>query len=295
MSKTIDTWAELAKAGFVAIDTAGTPAHFGAIGKFVLAVSNAIDARLNACLQLQINSNEDAVTRIVVGEMRVGDIMTTLKRIAISRKLDGNSLKCMDDLFSEIQILRHVRDVIAHRMCLVNGDKFAFHNAFLAKTDSAIEVDIYTIADLTGFSEYASRLGYRVIRLLEFLVPVPQSPAMQAYLTVASHTVMVTTHVALVNTGKLDGEKGERLKALENDAHKAIRAYTDAARRTESNFLQLQKAAITATGKYIAAIASADAPGAQSLHEIPPLLRKKDRIPRKGISRLRLRQHPSRQ
>jgi hypothetical protein len=67
MLKAMNTLLDLAKAGFRPIDAKKTK-HFAAIGRLVLAVSTEIDAGLNACLQGQINSGEEAVTRIVIGK-----------------------------------------------------------------------------------------------------------------------------------------------------------------------------------------------------------------------------------
>lgn len=286
MLKAIETWGDLTKEGFRPIDDAGKPEHFEAIGKFIISVSNNIDGPLNSCLRVQIGSHEEAITRIVVGEMRIGDIIAALRRIATVRKLDENFLQDMEELFSEISLLRHVRDLTAHKTCLVNGDKIAFHNAFLAKTDSAIEVDIYTTADIHEFSGYAKRLGYRVLRLLEILVPIPQPPLNQAALILAGYGLLLQVAVAIRKSGKFKREKIVRLQELDKSAHAAVKAYTDAMRKIDPKLAELQRAASASIGEFTVAIATIEV-DESSLREIPLRLRNEHRSPPKDISRSR--------
>ena len=128
MLKIIETLSDLHKAGFKPIDK-NKSRYFAVIGRFILSISTDIDACLNVYLQFQMNSRGEAVTCIMVGEMRNADVIASLKRIASSRKVESNVRADTETFFTEISVLRRVRDIVAHRACMVFGDKLAFRNA----------------------------------------------------------------------------------------------------------------------------------------------------------------------
>ena len=294
MLKAIDTILELSNAGFRPLSEA-KPRHFAAIGRFIIAVSNEIDVRLNECLQGQIEASDDAVTRIVVGEMRTGDVMAAIKRIIHSRSPDSKLCTELEELFKEINTLRQNRDIVAHRICQVSRNRLAFHNASLAKTDAAIEVTIFSIREIDEFVEYAKRLGFRIIALQAKLIPAYLSPAKQAYLTLALHDLHQQAIVELIKIGKIKGNKAIEIRTINRTAHEAINAYVASARRVDVEFGDLQKAARSALSNLFAALTSLDAPDVPALHEIPSRLRKTDRNLQKGTAQPRPRpRRPSR-
>ena len=277
MERVLSTWLDLTKARFKPISDRHAK-HYAAIGRFILSVGTDIDAVLHSCLQIQINSGEEAVARIIVGEMRTGDVRANLRRIALSRKLDECFLKSMDALFSEISALHRVRDIVTHRACVVAGSKLAFHNAFLAKTDAAIEVDIYTLAELAEFACYAKRLGYRVVRLLTRLMPVYQPPSTQAYLASIAYVMLQHAIISQIKTGKLSAAKIAQIRSLNTATYAAMEAYRDAAQGIDPTFTKLQQAATEKLAELLVSTALSEAPDGSSLHEIPARLRRQDRI-----------------
>lgn len=274
MLKAMDTVMDLVKAGFTPIDAAKTE-HFAAVGRLLLSFSTDIDLGLKSCLQSQMNNGEEAVTRIVLGEMRIGDVMQALRRIAETRKVSPDATARIEMLFQEIQVLRNVRDKLAHRSCMVAGEKLAFHNAFLAKTDAAIEVDIYTLAELVEFSDYAARLGQRVLALRTVLVPVYQHPRTRAYLDMLQYKLLQDIILALKDAGKLEGDSWRRVHSLAGSSSEAMTAYVKAVAEMDGDMHKLQEAASSAVAEFSVAIAQEIFAGRDSLQDIPIRLRKK--------------------
>jgi hypothetical protein len=281
MFKSVDTVIGLTKAGFQPVATAAKSRHFATIGDFIVTVGTEIDARLKSCLLQQIGSDEETLARAIVGDMRVGDVVGALRRIAESRSPSAQYLESLNKLFTEIANLRRERNVVAHQTCMVYRNKLAFHNASYARTDAAIEVNIHTVSDLKQMTLYARRLGYRILKVFSVLpraktIPAPNKAAVTLLLsTLLSHSV-----IALVRTKTLSKEKLSQLKAASDETHRATKAYVDVARHADPTLHNLQTKASEKIDNFLTAILLANAPDGPELFEIPARLK-----PPRGASR----------
>jgi hypothetical protein len=210
--------------------------------------------------------------------------VSALKRIAESRKLNRHILTAIDELFFEIGELRHVRDIAAHRACMVKGNRFAFHNANRAKTESAVDVSLYTIGELSEFSAYAVRLGHRITALQTVLIPVPMHPRSQAAVILIAHTLLAQTGSHLIKAGGLSREQLLKLKELNSESHEAVTAYTAAVEKMQPDFAAIQQRMTKAMHEMAVWVLSIHAPDDLSLREIPSRLRRTRRSERRGTS-----------
>jgi hypothetical protein len=288
MLKQIRTMTDLAKDGFTPIGETHTE-HFAAIGKFILS-NSGIDSQLNAILQTLLNGDYDA-GRVLVGEMRTGDLISGIRHIAATKKLEDNVAREMESLFSEISRLKSARDDLAHRACLVKDDKLAFHNAMVAKTDEGIAVNQYSITELNEFSRYAASLDRRLRLLLPSLLPRDQT-VIQAFVAMAILLGLQTAALKLVENPDTSKEEKDKLKAVTLTAANATTAYSDAARKLDAKFADLKLAANKALMELANCLIERVIPADLASLEIPARLRNKHRSRRKSAQERR-RQPPS--
>jgi hypothetical protein len=283
MFKSIDTILDLTKAGFKGVELAGKPRHFAAIGKFMVTVGTEIDARLKAGLLQQIMSDEDTLARAILGDTRIGDVMSALRRIVESRSPDPAFLDELTKLFTEVSNLRRERNIVAHQTCMVSGNKIAFHNAAVARTDATIEVHIYTLSELAKLTEYSRRLGFRIVKMLRG-IPRPKivSEPTRAALALVTGTMLTKIASELIKTKSLKREHVEKLKNASSEQHNAISAYTEVARHIDSNLASLQQEASAKMHDFMAALVLVTAPDDATLLEIPARLQTKRRTPQVG-------------
>lgn len=284
MVKSIETVLNLAQSGFRPIEMA-KPRHFSAIGKFILSVGTEIDARLKTCLLRQINSGEEALPRAIVGDMRTGEVAGALRRIAELRTLQPEFYENLKRLFAEIENLRRVRNVVVHQTCLVKGNSLAFHNAHDARSDAAMEVNIYSIKELDEFGKYAKLLGFRIVRQFANFSPKRMSPQQEAFLALAAHALFAQTAAALAKGKSLSKLQLEHLKSVLNSSYEAVGAYTKAAREIRPDFKTLTDHAVQTMNESISALEMINAPSGVLLYEVPQrLLSKSAGKQRKGFS-----------
>jgi hypothetical protein len=282
--KAIDTIVDLSKAGFKPLAQA-KPRHFAAIGRFLTTVSNEIDVPLVSCLQTQIAANEDGITRIVLGGMTIGDVMSTIRRIAMLRNPGDTVVADINKLFEEISVLREHRNVVAHNTFLVKGNRLAFHNAISARTEAQLDVYIYRLDELDEFVRYSKNLGYRIAALGGRLVPEYTPPYRQSLLIMWLHQMQMKWTLALIKAANTTTKQKMELKELNEAAHKAVTEFVEATKPIDVNYAKLQKAASATTNKLSAALMTFDAPDPASLREIPARLQKQSRTRSKGSAR----------
>jgi hypothetical protein len=238
MLKQLTTMADLVKDGFEPIGDAHVE-HFAAIGRFILS-NSGIDAQLHSMLQTLLNGDYDA-GRVLVGEMRTGDLISGIRHITAQQKLAANVMSEIEVLFSGISRLKAARDDLAHRACVVKGDALAFHNVLRAKTDNRIQVNYYSIAELNEFSRYAGSIDFRLRLLLPSLVPRDQT-LNNALLTMAILTALLTVAMKVERSPDASKKGKDKLWLAGNAAIEANNAYTEAARKLEFKFADLKLA-----------------------------------------------------
>ena len=294
MLKSLNTLVELNAAGFRSLAQA-KPRHFAAIGRFIVAMSNWIDVPLNSCLQAQLDLAEDGIARILIGGMSVGDVIGAIRRIVALRYPDSTLLVELNELFNEIEVLREHRNNVVHRTCMVCRNRLAFHNALYAKTESALDVRIYSLRDLAEFELYAQRLVYRLTEIQNRLVPNNIPIPTQAYLAKAINVAQLTTIIKMIDGDEIkDVDDLKRLQALAEKATTSVAAYADIAIAIAPDFEELKKAALGDTQELSAALKLLKAPSGAALRDIPLRLQKNGRTRQKDTASARRRTPPSR-
>jgi len=274
MPSTLQTLTDLNKAGFKPLSEEKSK-HYAAIGRLMMVVSNEVDAKLNGLLQTMLGGDEIS-SRAVVGEMRIPDVMAAIRRIATARALGKDTIDKMEAVFSEITSLRQARDVIAHKAIWAKGNKMAFHNALIAKTESAIEIIYFTINELNEFSRYAKLLGFRVQLLMPLLVTLPKSSAQNAFLLLISqHLITLAASAKLKMTPNISKARLLDLQNASEKSHLAVKALTEFARPLDPKFGEAQRAASDALVGFATVLTQLDAPELETLLEIPERLRPK--------------------
>jgi hypothetical protein len=153
------------------------PDHYASIGRLVTGFSN-IERALNEVIRAVIGQHAGAglteqMSRALVGEMRAGELMATLKRVLEARERDaakGGAAKppkpdAMEPLFREIGELKLVRDRIAHHRFFVLDRRMLFTNADTARSQPAAQANMYCVEELNEMAGYARRLTDRVYLL----------------------------------------------------------------------------------------------------------------------------------
>ena len=107
------------------------PRHFAAIGRLVTAM-NGIDAVLNWILRAQLSADTQ-IGRAIVGGMRTIDMLSAIKRVAQVTGMPKPDFAVLEELHREIEILKSVRDDVAHRIWSVRGEKMSFSNAHVSR------------------------------------------------------------------------------------------------------------------------------------------------------------------
>ena len=255
MFKAFETLNDLTSKGFRAIED-GDVEHFAAIGRLILAMSTNVDGNLKTLLQFQLGIHDDVARRALLGEMRMDSVVAAIRRIATSQRVDALILKELFSVLEEVQLLRQVRDILAHRECMVAGDKLAFHNANHAKAEAAIDVDIYSISDLNELSAYATRIRYRIMSLFAKMLPKSFTHAQQAYLTMAGLNMALIAANAILKKGGISEIEKKEVQAKSRLANEAVVAYSNAARGVDAGFVEKERAANSALFEYAAFLAS---------------------------------------
>jgi hypothetical protein len=274
MIKAIDTLVGLAKDGFRSMESA-TVEHFSSVGRFLLAVGS-MDAQLNSLLQSLVNA-EYAACRALVGEMRIGDIIQAIRRIALAKNTDKSVISTMDSLFSEINVLRSARDDIAHKIMMVDDTRMAFHNASVAKDDYSIEVAIYSIDEFIEFSKYAVRLNHRILLLRNSLITERESVLYRSYLTTVGLTILLQTATAIIKKPDIGLDKIKAIKLAAAAASPALDAYNAVASSADKSTSKLELEAVKAIHELFIQITQATSSEDLSSLDIPLRLRKPDR------------------
>jgi hypothetical protein len=147
------------------------PEHFAAIGRLVTAF-NGIDVILNLILRSQLGV-ETKVGRAVIGGMRTGDMLSSLRRLARVQGKQTEWFEQFEDLRSDIQSLKNIRDDVAHKIWAVNERQMQFSNSYVAREDELIERTVYTVEEINELACYAPHLSERALDLFPGTVSPP--------------------------------------------------------------------------------------------------------------------------
>jgi hypothetical protein len=137
------------------------PEHYAAIGRLVSAF-NGIDAILNWVLRYQLGA-ETKRGRAVIGGMRTGDMLSAIKRLAIVNGMDKATFAALEELHRQIDVLKCVRDDVAHKIWAVRGEEMSFSNSHVSRLEDSADFSIYTITELNELARYAPYLSERML------------------------------------------------------------------------------------------------------------------------------------
>ena len=282
MKKIFETLSGLSEQGYKPINDKNSK-HFSVIGKIIISVSMHIDSKLNFCLRSQVDDSGADVMRAMVGQMRAGDMMQSIRRIAISRNISKTIIASIDDLFKEISVFHNIRDNLAHGQCWVSGSSIIFHNIFSAKSDDNIKLVSYSIAELTELYKYFQYLGYKIDSILANLIPKFISPATTFFIASTKLSILLKISTTLILHGNLTADNKKTLKDKSKEAHEAVCKYSESARIVDPTLIDHQrKVEITLTNLSVC-VSHLSSSFEIPLPGIPALLQRKDHRPRAGI------------
>src|SRR6202521_2025550 len=110
--------------------------HFAAIGSFIHGCSS-IEGDLADLLRDATGIKESEIARAIigVGDLRVKDYITIIKRVAKIRNFKTKELDYLDRLLQWVTYFNDVRQVIAHKPChAYDRDWMRFFNHYTAKS-----------------------------------------------------------------------------------------------------------------------------------------------------------------
>ena len=139
------------------------PEHFAAIGRLITAF-NGIDVILNMILRHQLGA-ETKIGRAIIGAMRTGDMLASIKRLAKVTGMDDERLAELEALHQDINGLKDIRDDLAHKVWAVRGNEMSFSNAHVSRYLHEADFEIYTIDELNELARYAPHLSERALNI----------------------------------------------------------------------------------------------------------------------------------
>jgi len=255
MFKAVNTLNALTNEGFRPIGD-GDVEHFAAIGRFIHSMSTSVDNTLKVLLQFQLGIDDDIGRRALLGEMRTENVIAAIKLIASQQSLEQTVTQELASVLDEVAKLRPIRNVLAHRECMVAGDKLAFHNATHAKAEARIDISIYSLSDLNEFSVSATHLRFRIMSLFAPMLPNRFSQAKQAFLTTIGLGLVLAGVNAVLKMNGLSEEQRKEIKTKADMAYDAVTTYSNVARAIDPTFIQKERAANFALTECVTLLAS---------------------------------------
>jgi hypothetical protein len=108
---------------------------YAALGTFI-AMCSTLEAALHICLKVLLHV-EDSVERLLVGEPRLGDLVTLVKSAAQIQGMSDDLYELVKELGTMTTDNNKIRQVVAHKPLMFFEGEMLFHNSLTAKTEVA--------------------------------------------------------------------------------------------------------------------------------------------------------------
>jgi hypothetical protein len=144
--------------------------QLAAIGRLVTAM-NGIDVILTRLLMKQFK--KPVVGRAMIGGMRTGDMLSSLKRIAKVTRMSPARQKKLESVCQDIESYKTIRDDVAHKIWAFSSQgRMGFSNAHVSRFEDSANIAIYTHTELNELASYARYLSLEIARVFPRAFPM---------------------------------------------------------------------------------------------------------------------------
>lgn len=151
------------------MSTADDDAYYIAFGRFIHWYAR-VEAATHGVFEWCTDLTRDEA-RAITGGMRLADIMSTTKRLAIFRK-SADAQKEIEYLYSQLATVSQLRDLLIHRGADAIGDTAYITNIHTARTKADWEILDVKISEIKDAADDCARIWVRIRELID---PDPNS------------------------------------------------------------------------------------------------------------------------